>query len=127
MAGLRAGLTAQRFGLEDGETLYRPGACKECRETGYRGRVGIFEVIRITSDLAKLIQTRATVPELRKVATGLGMKLLRDSALEKVRQGTTSLEEALSVTTDPGARSWSTVLDSLQDAISDLEEAPDAV
>lgn len=111
--------TAGRYGLQAGSTLYRPGACKECRETGYRGRVGIFEVIRITTEMANLIQTRASLPELRQAATKLGMKLLRDSALEKARQGTTSLEEALSVTTDPGTQSWETVLDSLRNALSE--------
>ena len=119
--------TARQFRLQAGETLYRPGACSECRETGYRGRVGIFEVIRITNEISKLIQTRASLPELRREATRLGMKLLRDSALEKVHQGTTSLEEALSVTTDPGEKSWETVLDSLSDALSEHEEEPDGV
>lgn len=89
---------AERYGLALGETLYRPGACKECRETGYRGRVGVFEVIRITGRMASLIQSRASLPELRRAAAEEGMKLLAHSALEKVRQGTTSLEEALSIT-----------------------------
>jgi type IV pilus assembly protein PilB len=60
--------------------------------------VGIFEVIRITNQMAGLIQTRTPVAELRRGATQEGMKLLRDSALDKVREGTTSLEEALSIT-----------------------------
>jgi len=118
---------ANRFRLRAGETLYRPGSCPECRETGYRGRVGIFEVIRITAEIAKLIQTRASLPELRQVATKLGMKSLRDSALEKVRQGDTSLEEALSATTDPGEQSWKNIADSLRDALSQQEEEPDGV
>jgi type IV pilus assembly protein PilB len=90
--------TAMRHGLEVKEAIHRPARCKECRETGYRGRVGIFEVIRITNRMAGLIQTRTPLPDLRRAATSEGMKLLRDSALEKVRLGTTSLEEALSIT-----------------------------
>lgn len=89
---------AERYGLHVGETLYRPRACKDCRETGYRGRVGVFEVIRITERMANLIQARTPLPELRRAAVEEGMKLLAHSALEKVRQGTTSLEEALSIT-----------------------------
>jgi type IV pilus assembly protein PilB len=89
---------AERCGLQVGEALYRPGACKDCRETGYRGRVGVFEVIRITERMANLIQARSPLPELRRAAVAEGMKLLSQSALEKVRQGTTSLEEALSIT-----------------------------
>jgi len=91
--------TAQRYGFEVGQTLYKPQACKECRDSGFRGRSGIFEVIRITDQIADLIQKRAPLPELRRAATEQGMNLLRDSALEKVRDGTTSLEIALSIST----------------------------
>jgi type IV pilus assembly protein PilB len=109
---------ARRYGLTAGETIYRPGGCHDCREAGYRGRVGIFEVIRVTSQIADLIQKRASLPELREAATKQGMKLLGASALEKVSEGMTSLEEALSVTTDHGTESWDSVLDSLQDALA---------
>lgn len=89
--------TAQRVGLLAGETIYRPQGCKECREAGYKGRIGVFEVIRNTKALAELIQRRASLPELRRAAVDQGMTLLQHSALEQVRQGKTSLEEALSV------------------------------
>ncbi len=89
---------ARRYGLPEGAGLYRPTGCKECRETGYRGRVGVFEVIRITNRIANLIQTRTPLPELRQAAVAEGMKLLRKSAMEKVQQGVTSLEEALGIT-----------------------------
>jgi type IV pilus assembly protein PilB len=90
--------TAQRFAMQVGETLFRPKGCNECRETGYRGRVGVFEAIRITNRMANLIQARTPLSDLRRAATEQGMKPLADSALEKVRQGITSLAEALSVT-----------------------------
>lgn len=89
--------TAGAHGLTPGETLYRPKGCDRCRGTGYRGRVGVFEVVRITGTMAGLIQTRTPLPELRAAARQQGMKLLADSALDKVHEGTTSLEEALSV------------------------------
>jgi type IV pilus assembly protein PilB len=88
---------ARRHGLEAGMTLYRPKGCIHCRRVGYRGRVGVFEVVRITPVLAKLIQTSTPLPDIRKAAQAEGMKLLFDSALEKVREGITSLEAALSV------------------------------
>jgi len=118
--------TARRYGLKAGQTIYRPEGCKECRQTGYRGRVGIFEVIRITSQMANLIQTRTPLPELRRAAGKQGMKLLGASALEKVCQGVTSLEEVLSVTTDFGTQSWDAVLDSLHGALPSVghENAP---
>ena len=80
------------------QTLYRPKGCDHCRGTGYRGRVGVFEVVRITARMASLIQTRAPLPELRAAAREQGMKLLVDSGMDKVREGLTSLEEVLSVT-----------------------------
>ncbi len=111
---------ARSYGLTVGERIYRPGGCHECREAGYRGRVGIFEVIRITAQIAELIQKRASLPELRGASVKQGMKLLGASALEKVREGATSLEEALSVTTDLGTESWDNVVDSLQDALAQV-------
>jgi len=58
----------------------------------------VFEVIRVTRRLAELIQRRAPLEELRNAAVGQGMKLLAHSAADKVCEGKTSLEEALSVT-----------------------------
>jgi type IV pilus assembly protein PilB len=89
--------TAERYGFEMGQTLYRPKGCDACRGAGYRGRVGVFEVVRITPRMGKLIQTRASVPELRAAAREEGMKLLLDNGLDKVRGGLTSLEEVLTV------------------------------
>ncbi len=89
--------TAQRFGLEAGQTIYRPKGCDHCRGSGYKGRIGVFEVVRITSRMANLIQTKAPLPELRAAAREQGMKLLLDSGLDKVRQGSSSLEEILTV------------------------------
>ncbi len=90
--------TAERYGLGSGERIYRPRGCRECRDIGYRRRVGVFEVVPITSRLASLIQTRTPLAALRQAAVEHGIKLLRASALEKVRQGVTSLEEALAIT-----------------------------
>jgi type IV pilus assembly protein PilB len=83
--------------LGAGETLYRPKGCDECRGSGYRGRVGVFEVVRITARMANLIQTRAPLPEMRAAAREEGMKLLLDSGMDKVRSGMSSLEEVLTV------------------------------
>ena len=57
---------AEAHGLIVGETFYRPKGCLQCRRLGYRGRVGVFEVIRITQRLTSLIQKRAPVDQLRK-------------------------------------------------------------
>jgi type IV pilus assembly protein PilB len=89
---------AGAHGLPVGATIYRPKGCVQCRRMGYRGRVGVFEVIRVTPRLTNLIQKRSPLDQLRKAAREEGMKMLFDSALDKVRQGLTSLEAALSVT-----------------------------
>jgi type IV pilus assembly protein PilB len=89
---------AKQYGFTLGQTIYRPKGCMQCRRSGYRGRVGVFEVVRITSKLAQLIQKRTPVDQLRKAAREEGMKMLFDSAIDKVIQGLTSLEAALGVT-----------------------------
>jgi murein DD-endopeptidase MepM/ murein hydrolase activator NlpD len=81
-----------------GERVYRPKGCEACRGTGYKGRVGLYEVIPITPEIARLIQSRTPLPELRAAAQKQGMALLRDAGLMKAREGVTSLEEVLSIT-----------------------------
>lgn len=90
--------TAQRFQVPEGAILYRAVGCRECRDNGYRGRLGVFEVIRINRELAGMIQRDAPLPELRKAAVDDGMKLLAHSAMDKACEGLTSLEEVVSVT-----------------------------
>jgi type IV pilus assembly protein PilB len=89
---------AEQHRLTPGEVFYRPKGCLQCRRLGYRGRVGVFEVVRITPRLTQLIQKRSSLDQLRKAAREEGMKTLFDSAIDKVREGQTSLEAALSVT-----------------------------
>ena len=76
--------------------LYRGGGCEECRGTGYRGRIGIFELLAITNDLRALVlQKRANV-EL-KTAAQRGMLTMHEDALRKVAAGLTTLEEIVRV------------------------------
>jgi type IV pilus assembly protein PilB len=89
---------AEQHGLIPGQIIYNPKGCLQCRRMGYRGRVGIFEVVRITPTLARLITNRAPLEALRKTAREEGMKMLFDSAITQVQAGLTSLEAALSVT-----------------------------
>jgi type IV pilus assembly protein PilB len=91
--------TAKLHGLEPGQQLYRPKGCDHCRGSGYKGRIGVFEVVRITPHMAALIQSRTPLPELRAAARAQGMKLLIDSGMDKVRDGLSSLEEVLTVAT----------------------------
>ncbi|MEM9586870.1 MAG: ATPase, T2SS/T4P/T4SS family [Planctomycetota bacterium] len=86
-----------RFQLPADATLYGPVGCAQCRETGYRGRLAVFEIIRINSEISSLIQASACTNDMKRVAKDDGMKMLFDSALDNVLAGHTSLEEALSL------------------------------
>jgi type II secretory ATPase GspE/PulE/Tfp pilus assembly ATPase PilB-like protein len=86
----------QRLGIQDPKAaLYRGKGCKECRHTGYRGRIGVFEILSMTDQVRTAIQERRSGPEIRKAALGSGMTALREDALRKVLTGMTTLEEVL--------------------------------
>ena len=88
-------LVAAGFGSKQAAKLklYGPVGCDECFDTGYRGRVGIFEVMVMDDDLRKLFLHEAPADTLRAQAMANGMASLRDDALKKVASGVTSLEE----------------------------------
>ncbi len=78
--------------------IYGPKGCKHCNGTGYKGRVGLYELMEITDDVGKAISAEVPEEQLRKVAMTEGMVTLRDAGLEKIRTGETSLEEVLKKT-----------------------------
>ncbi|MCG7199101.1 type IV-A pilus assembly ATPase PilB [Marinobacter pelagius] len=94
---LKEGFTQEQ--IDTGFTLYRPKGCDKCNG-GYKGRVGIYEVVRITDELANMIMEEASSIQIAKQAQAEGFQNLRQSALLKVIQGVTSLEEANRVTKD---------------------------
>jgi general secretion pathway protein E len=78
--------------------LKRGKGCKECRKTGYSGRMGVFEIFPMSEKIKKLVMEKATDAELRKVAIREGMTTLQEDAWRKVREGLTTVAEALRVT-----------------------------
>jgi type IV pilus assembly protein PilB len=78
-----------------GATLMRGKGCVECNNTGNKGRIGIFEVLPISPEIRRMIIGRSSTDEIRIEAVRLGMKTLRDAALEKARQGLITLEAAV--------------------------------
>ena len=86
------------IGNRGSATLYRGKGCIKCRTTGYRGRTGIFEVLPYTESLKKLTTTDTDVEKLRSRAREEGMFTLRESAIKKMMEGTTTFEEVLKVT-----------------------------
>jgi type IV pilus assembly protein PilB len=67
--------------------------CSRCGNSGYRGRVGVYEVMAVSEPIRKLILERASIDEMVKVAVAEGMRRLRDDGLQKVREGLTSIAE----------------------------------
>ncbi|MBF0228270.1 MAG: type IV-A pilus assembly ATPase PilB [Desulfamplus sp.] len=80
-------------------TIMGPKGCNHCNGTGYKGRVGLYELMEVTDEVGKAINAKLPEDQLRKIAVQEGMTTLRDAGLEKVRQGVTSLEEVLKKTT----------------------------
>jgi type IV pilus assembly protein PilB len=85
------------FSPEEAPTikLKKGRGCNVCNNSGYKGRVGLFEVMTITDDIRELILTGATSVELKKVAVEGGMISLRGSGLRKLKEGVTTVEEVV--------------------------------
>ena len=84
---------------EDGKeyTYYRSKGCGYCKNTGFHGRLGIFELMVIDDKIRKLISTKASSEEIRKAAQEAGMRTLREDGLARARTGITTLEEVMRV------------------------------
>jgi type IV pilus assembly protein PilB len=82
---------------EDAETAtaFRPVGCEKCNNTGYKGRVGLYEVMEMSEELREMILTGASALDLRRKAREEGMFTLRESGLCKVGEGVTSIEEVV--------------------------------
>nr|WP_320010224.1 type II secretion system ATPase GspE [uncultured Desulfobulbus sp.] len=94
----KAGLSPIKFGERD---LYRGTGCPECLQTGYKGRVGIYELMSLTPVMKSLILTTSDAGQIKKQALSslaTGMLTLRQDGLRKVLQGLTTLEEVFRVT-----------------------------
>lgn len=88
----------EKFGGSTDDTLYRPKGCARCRNLGYLGRVGIYELLVIEDQLSERLSQGIALHDLRDVANTLGMKTLRVDGIEKVKAGITTLEEVYRVT-----------------------------
>ncbi|MCE3263709.1 MAG: type secretion system protein [Pseudoduganella sp.] len=80
------------------EQVYRPVGCPECRQTGFRGRTGIYELLTTSESFNALVEEETDINALRKQAVAEGMKPLRIAGALKVRDGVTTAEEVLKVT-----------------------------
>ena len=95
---LQAGFRADE--IDGGWQLYGPGGCDRCKGSGYKGRVGIYQVMPISEEIAHIIMTGGNSMDIAAQAEREGINDLRRSGLLKVRQGVTSLEEVLAATNE---------------------------
>ncbi len=79
------------------QELFKPAGCPACANTGFRGRIGLYEVMQMTEEIERLTVERASADAIKVVAVQQGMMTLRDDGLEKARMGLTSLEEVARV------------------------------
>jgi type IV pilus assembly protein PilB len=85
------------FLWDDIDELFRPVGCSVCAKTGFRGRLGIYEIMPVSEDIERMVVERASSDEIKRSAAGDGMIQLREDGLEKVRTGVTSIQEVLRV------------------------------
>ena len=96
---IKAKVSPDVAAMTDGMALYRKRGCPRCNQTGYRGRIGIFQLMTMDEDLQTLAAHKASREEIERCAMGNGMRTLWDDGLAKVAAGLTSVEELARVTT----------------------------
>jgi type IV pilus assembly protein PilB len=84
-------------GSNDNVTFYRGRGCETCRQTGYKGRIGIFELMLMNAEIRDLIIKRAPLGEIRAACAANGMKTLKEDGIAKVVEGITTIEEVMRV------------------------------
>ncbi|NLN77978.1 MAG: Flp pilus assembly complex ATPase component TadA [Armatimonadetes bacterium] len=92
----------RRFGFKSKDpnelvTLYRGEGCDTCRHTGFKGRLGIYELMRLNDEIRELVVRRAPLADIREAAKANGMHELKDDGLDKVLQGITTPDEVMRV------------------------------
>jgi len=85
----------EEIGLDPGTKFYRGRGCERCRNTGYHGRIGIFEVLKMNDRLRELVVTRPPTSAIRAMAMEHGMNTLWDDGIDKVKSGVTTIDEVM--------------------------------
>ncbi len=90
-----------RFGFDPvkhpEQKFWRGRGCETCKQTGFKGRMGVYELMRINEEISELVVRRATVAEIKEAARGAGMVTLQEDAFRKCRDGFTTVEEVMRV------------------------------
>lgn len=90
-----------RFGFDPNrhpeQKFWKGRGCENCKQTGFKGRMGVYELMRINEEIAELVVRRATVAEIKEAARGAGMVTLQEDAFRKCKDGFTTVEEVMRV------------------------------
>jgi type IV pilus assembly protein PilB len=86
--------------LDSNGKVFSPKGCSECANTGYKGRVAVYEVLDFSQSLKEMVLANRTAIEIKRTAIEEGMQTLRTSALKKALEGRVSVEEAVSMTAE---------------------------
>jgi general secretion pathway protein E len=97
------GAERQWLGSSDVERMKQGAGCEACRQTGYRGRLGTFELLLVDEKVRELIQSRATSVQIKEAGKAAGMHTLRDDGVRKILAGITTISEVERVTVEPEA------------------------
>jgi len=85
--------------FKEDEALFKKNGCETCSNTGYKGRVGLYEVLELTEKIRRLISEKATVDDIFALARKLGLKLIVESGSEKIKAGMIDFDELMRVST----------------------------
>ncbi len=92
------GLSKKEIGNKKKIKLYKGSGCRKCSDTGYKGRIAIYELMEVTNEIRELINTRNPAYKIKEQAVQQGMNTLRLAALNKVLEGITTIDEMIRVT-----------------------------
>jgi type IV pilus assembly protein PilB len=90
---MKARVSREDAAASDGMVFYRKKGCPRCNQTGYKGRIGVYQLLTMSEQLETLAVTKASREDIERAAIGEGMRTLWDDGLAKVAAGLTSIEE----------------------------------
>jgi len=93
-----SGQELKNLKLSQKTSFYRGKGCMKCKDTGFTGRIGIFELLLISEEIKNMVTAKSSANEIRKKAVSSGMRILFDDGLEKIKNGVTTVGEVLRVT-----------------------------
>jgi len=86
------------LGIDDQKVFYRGKGCNNCRNTGYKGRIALYEIMEVNDEIRKAIVRKEDENVIREIAIKNGMKTLLEAGITKAKMGITTVEEVLRVT-----------------------------